>query len=146
MATLREHIEKTITNNPDKICKVLEHLEKEHGDVAEWFLCHIETLDMYNKFSKWFENFDGTSVPHWSIEQLKNLHPIDYTQTAYTCYDFAYVANMKYSDEGDLMSTDNIFISAKRYLEDKDYYGDPSERAYHDGHKRNEYFKNELKK
>nr|DAQ66518.1 MAG TPA: hypothetical protein [Caudoviricetes sp.] len=54
--------------------------------------------------------------------------------------DYAYTLNMKYSDIGDLISTDMLMKIAKRYLEDKDYYGDPSERAYFDAKERIKYF------
>ena len=39
------------------------------------------------------------------------------------------------------MNQENIFDSAKDYLEDKDYWGIPSERAYREGKKRYLYLK-----
>ena len=48
---------------------------------------------------------------------------------------------MRYSDDGQRMNQEQIFASAKDYLEDVDYWGIPSERAYREGKKRYEYLK-----
>jgi hypothetical protein len=53
------------------------------------------------------------------------------------------MANMHYSDYGDFLSADMLIKMAKRDLEDKDYPGDPTERAYKDAKKRIKYFRND---
>ena len=66
---------------------------------------------------------------------------IDFSKTKYTKYDYAYVVNMLYSDYGDVFNTAAHYLQmAKNYLCDEDYYGNPSERAYHDAVSRMEYF------
>jgi hypothetical protein len=65
------------------------------------------------------------------------------TFKAYTLWDLAYMVNMHYSDYGDFLATDMLFKMAKRDLEDKDYPGEASERAYKDAKKRIRYFKAE---
>lgn len=102
--------------------------------------CHIGTKRMYNDAIAYFENPDGTEGAHWDADTIKTKAGIDFTSKKYTLWDFAYMINMHYSDYGDKIGTDTIFWMAKRDLEDKDYPGDPSERAYKDAKKRIKYF------
>ena len=70
------------------------------------------------------------------------VYGIDFNTKDYSCYDFAYVANMLYSDYCNIFTDATYYIKmAKNYLEDPDYMGDPSERAYHDAIKRIKYHK-----
>lgn len=109
-------------------------MEYEHG-------CHIVSKRMYEEAVSYFENFDGTEGAHWTIEEIKARSSIDFNQKEYTLYDFAYMVNMHYSDYGDKISADTLFVMAKRDLEDKDFYCEPSERAYKDAKKRIKYFR-----
>jgi hypothetical protein len=102
--------------------------------------CHLMSEDMYNKAVACFENPDGTKGAHWEVDTIKQKSGIDFDNKDYTLLDYAYSVNMSYSDRGDLLSQDNVFKDGKRYLEDKDYYGEPSERAYKDAKKRIKYF------
>lgn len=104
---------------------------------------HIVSKEMYDNAVQYFVNPDNSKGPKWSLTEVENKINIDFDNKDYTLMDFAYVLNMKYSDIGDLISTDMLMKIAKRYLEDNDYYGDPSERAYCDAKKRIKYFENE---
>lgn len=102
--------------------------------------CHIATKSMYEEAVSYLENQDGTEGAHWDAETIKAKAGIDFSNKKYTLWDYAYIVNMHYSDYGDKIGTDTIFWMAKRDLEDKDYMGEPSERAYKDAKKRIKYF------
>jgi hypothetical protein len=132
------HILKT---DKDRMFEILEEMEEVFGDLEEFFTCHIDNMEIYNKWVSVLKNFDGTRGGHWTHEQVKANAKIDFNATPYTCYDYAYIVNMRYSDDGQRMNQEQIFASAKDYLEDVDYWGDPSERAYREGKRRYKYFK-----
>lgn len=138
---VREHIRKMLKHNTERVMEIIEEMADFFGDeVFDYFDCHIRKKECYDKYVSFFKNFDGTKGAHWSEQIIESKAGIDFSNKEYTLYDYAYVVNMKYSDEGDLMSVENLFKSAQRYLEDQDYYGNPSERAYFDAKKRMEYF------
>lgn len=101
---------------------------------------HIVSKEMYENAVDCLVNQDDSKGPKWSLTEIENKVNIDFDNKDYTLMDYAYALNMKYSDIGDLISTDMLMKIAKRYLEDKDYYGDPSERAYFDAKERIKYF------
>lgn len=140
----KELKEKHPTIDHDLVMSFADEMPEEFENVLMVYEygCHIVSEQKYKEYVSYFENFDGTDGPHWAVEVIEQKCSIDFDKKEYTLLDFCYVVNMRYSDDGDLMSTDNILKSAKRYLEDKDYPGDPSERAYHDAIKRKKYFKN----
>ena len=78
----------------------------------------------------------------WSVEDIKNVSGIDFNSKDYTLLDFAYTVNMIFSDNCnvDSLKTNDYIRMAKNYLEDTDYMGNASERAYHDAIKRIRYF------
>ena len=132
---------KILKHDKNKLFEIFEELEEKFGDLEEFFTCHIEDVETYNKFISVIKNFDGTTGGHWTIEQAKANAHIDWDKVDYTCYDFAYILNMRYSDDGQrFRSTEDIFNSAKDYLSDIDYWGVPSERAYIEGKMRYKYF------
>lgn len=141
----RENVSEILKEHPFKIMEIIEEMYEDWGDsVTEYFCQHITSKEQYEKYAKHFKNFDETTGPHWDIETIKEKSGLNFENKDYTCYDFAYAVNMKYSDDGDLMSTENIFKSAKRYLEDKDSgIKDPSTRAYKDGKHRYLRFKHD---
>lgn len=64
------------------------------------------------------------------------------TTRQYYELDFAYVMNMLWSDYCNVFSDPVYYIKMSvNYLEDSDYMGDPSERAYKNAKKRIKYFK-----
>lgn len=103
--------------------------------------CHIGSKRMYEEAVSYFENNDGTEGAHWDINAIKNRAGIDFTNKKYTLLDYAYMVNMHYSDYGEKISADTIFWMAKKDLEDKDYPGEPSERAYKNAKKRIKHYK-----
>ncbi len=136
-----QYLAHVLKHDKDMMFEIIEEMEEHFGNLEEFFTCHIENIDTYNKFISVIKNFDGTKGGHWSPEQIKSVSKIDFNKTEYTCYDYAYVVNMKYSDDGQRMNQEAIFDSAKDYLEDIDYWGNPSERAFKEGKKRYKYFK-----
>lgn len=104
--------------------------------------CHIVDADMYNKavsLLKW-ANGKGTGAK-WSVEDIVKASDIDFDTKEYYPMDFAYVMNMLWSDYCHIFMETNYYIQmAKSYLEDADYMGDPSERAYKNAKKRIKYY------
>lgn len=105
--------------------------------------CHIVDREMYDKAVQllgWAE--DKGQGAKWSVEDIKSASNIDFNTKDYTLLDFAYVMNMLYSDYCNIFTDTGYYVKmAKSYLEDPDYMGDPSERAYHNALKRINYFK-----
>lgn len=114
------------------------HLNKKYG-------CHIVNRKMYDEavsLLDWADN-RGTGAK-WSINDIKNASGIDFNSKDYTLLDFAYVMNMFWSDYSNIFQDVVYYVKMSRnYLEDPDYMGDPSERAYHNALKRIRYFKEE---
>ena len=109
-------------------------MEYKHG-------CHIASERMYNEAVKYFENPNGSEGPYWDVSTIRIKSGIDFNSMKdYTLWDYAYLANMHYSDYGDFLGAEQILKMAKRDLEDKDYPGDPTERAYKDAKRRIKYF------
>jgi len=111
------------------------HLKKRYG-------CHIVDKSMYEKAVDLLEWADerGTGAK-WSVSDIKSVSGIDFSTKEYTLLDFAYVMNMLWSDYCNVFTDANIYIKmSKNYLEDADYMGDASERAYHNAVKRIRYF------
>lgn len=120
-------------NMPDKFACVM--FERKYG-------CHIVDVDMYTKAVSLFEWVDdrGTGAK-WSVEDIEKVSGIDFDDKEYTLLDFAYVMNMLYADNCNVFTDTSYYIKmSKNYLEDNDYMGDPSERAYKNAKKRIKYF------
>ena len=142
MSKMKKIFSDMIEHEPQKAYEFLEDLYECYGEeIEEMLLKNITNKAQYDKYTSHFKNFDETRGPHWDIEVIKAKSGIDFEMKKYTCYDFAYVVNMKYSDDGDLMTQENLFKSAKRYLEDADFYGEPWTRAWWDGKMRHRYHK-----
>lgn len=124
------------------IMTIIDQMPQEAICVFDYMLYgyHIVSKEMYEDAVDCLVNQDGSKGAKWSLTEIENKINIDFDNKDYTLMDYAYTLNMKYSDIGDLISTDMLMKIAKRYLEDKDYYGDPSERAYFDAKERIKYF------
>lgn len=111
-------------------------IEKEYG-------CHIGTEDFYEKAVDLFVWVgDKGEGARWSVDDIVRLSGIDFDHKEYTEYDFAYVVNMLYSDYCNVFTESSYYLKmAKNYLEDPDYCGEASERAYHNAKKRLKYKK-----
>ena len=112
------------------------HLKKKYG-------CHIVDKETYTEavsLLDWAgERGQGAK---WSVDEIKNVSGIDFSQKDYTLMDFAYVMNMLWSDYCNIFTDPSYYIKmSKNYLEDPDYMGDASERAYHNAVKRIRYYK-----
>lgn len=110
-------------------------LKKKYG-------CHIVDEKTYNEavsLLDWVsEKGEGAK---WSIDDIRNVSGIDFAAKEYTLLDFAYVMNMLWSDYCNIFTEPSYYIKmARNYLEDEDYTGDASERAYHNAIKRIRYY------
>jgi hypothetical protein len=108
--------------------------------LAERYGHHLDR-ELYEEATSYFVNPDGTHGPHWSVETIKAKSGLDFDSKKFNCWDFAYICNMFYSDFSNIFSDATYYLKmAKAYLTDGDYFGDPSERAYHNALKRINYF------
>ena len=106
--------------------------------------CHIFDEEMYDEavcLLVWANDKDKGEK--WTIDDIVKLSSMDFADKAYTKYDYAYMVNVLYSDYCHIFTEPTYYLKmAKAYLEDPDYMGDPSERAYKNAIKRIKYFKN----
>ena len=113
-------------------------LKKKYG-------CHILDEKTYYdavELLEWVE--DRGSGAKWSIDEIKRVSGIDFETKDYTLLDFAYTMNMLYADYSNIFTDAGYYIKmAKNYLEDADYMGEASERAYKNALKRIRYFTEE---
>ena len=104
--------------------------------------CHIFGEEMYDEAVSllvWANDKDKGEK--WTIEDIVKLSGIDFADKPYTKYDYAYIVNTLYSDYCHIFTEPTYYLKmAKAYLEDPDYMGDPSERAYKNAKKRIKYF------
>ena len=88
----------------------------------ELYGCHFNSW-LLEKATRSMINEDGTTGPHWSLEQTTNVakqQGIDFVN--FNEYDWNYVLNMMYSDYYGAVQNDvSVYIKlAKKFLEDKD--------------------------
>ena len=148
MNTIIEHkMKKLIDKHPEKICEFAKCIYNEYGEEIIDFIdeqlegCHIRKQSLYDEAVALLINPDGSKGGKWDADDIENESGIDFTAKKYTALDYAYCVNMLYSDYGEVIkNTDTIMKMAKIYLEDPDYMGDPSERAYKNAKKRIHYF------
>lgn len=103
--------------------------------------CHIIDEDMYNKAVGYLDWVNGKGRgAKWSVDEIKSVANIDFDTKDYYELDYCYVINMLWSDYCDVFTEPAYYVKmAKNYLEDKDYWGDSSERAYKNAKKRIRY-------
>jgi hypothetical protein len=84
---------------------------------------------------EWVEN-KGTGAK-WTCEDILKLASINFESKDYTKYDYCYVMNMLWSDYCNVFQDASYYLKmAKNYLEDPDYMGEASERAFCNARKR----------
>lgn len=114
------------------------HLKKKYG-------CHIidrATYDEAVSLLDWVDNRGNGAK--WSVEDIVKVSGIDFNDKEYTQLDFAYTMNMLYADYCNVFTDVSYYVKmSKNYLEDSDYMGEASERAYHNAVKRIRYFTEE---
>lgn len=103
--------------------------------------CHIYDEEMYNEAVSYLEWANGKGKgAKWDVDTLAKLSGIDFEKTEFFEYDFAYVANMLWSDYCEIFTDTTYYLKmAKMYLTDPDYPGKADERAYKNAIKRIEY-------
>lgn len=121
---------------PHQFAKLM--YEKKHGH-------HLVTKEQYDEAAsllKWIE--DKGSGPKWKVEEIVKLSNIDFDNKKYHPHDFAYAVNMLYAENCNTLTEPSYYLKmAKNFLENPNYPGDPSERAYHCAMKRIESYEEE---
>ena len=148
MESLKNNLKYLIEHEPEKFIKLEQYASMQDEVDINDFICvlrygaHIRDLETYTKAINTLENKTGEPVPKWDYNGIKNKVNIDFTETDYTCFDFAYWMNMKYSDYGEITQDFSTYVKyTLADLEDDDYQGDSSERAYYDAMEKINYRK-----
>ena len=123
-------------NMPEQFTRYM--LKKKYG-------CHIVDKSTYEEAVSLLDWVDEKgNGAKWSIEDIKSASGIDFDSKDYTLLDFAYIMNMLWSDYCNVFTDVNYYLRmARNYLEDSDYMGEASERAYHNAIKRIRYYEGE---
>lgn len=104
---------------------------------------HLENDDQYRcavNLLEWVD--DKGHGEKWNVDEITRLANINFAEKDYTKYDYAYVMNTFFSDYCNVFNEPMYYLKmSKNYLEDPDYMGEPSERAYKNARKRIKYFK-----
>ena len=129
-------------NLEEKTMLLHKELKETHPDIDSHLVKHfIENMPDEAYVSLLFEWVEdkGTGAK-WSCDDILKLANINFENKEYTKYDFCYQMNMLYSDYCNTPIDTNTYVKmAKNDLEDPDYCGEASERAYHNARKRIKY-------
>lgn len=129
----KEMVDKFISEMPEEAIMLFDNMM--YGN-------HIANEELYNcavSYLKWTD--DKGSGAKWAEEDILKLSGINFDDKDYYPLDYCYVVNMLYSDYCDIFTEPSYYLRmARNYLEDNDYMGNASERAYINAKKRIEYF------
>lgn len=144
---IKKKIKHLIEKDTEKVYELIEDMVDEYGDTVIQIIdehvygCHITDESMYEKAVNLLKNPDGSYGAKWTVEDIKRKSQINFEDEEYTEHDYAYIVNMMHSDYSHTIKDPDILMKiSEKYLEDDDYPGDPSERAYHSAKKRIKYF------
>ncbi|MCD7779856.1 MAG: hypothetical protein LUH05_04210 [Candidatus Gastranaerophilales bacterium] len=144
---LREKVKCILKKDAEKIADFVEEMYEYFPEQVEkmineqYYGCHLKDEEVYEKAVSYLVNPDGSKGAKWDVDEIIKKSGIDISEKDYTELDYAYIVNMLYSDYGSKIKDPDIIMSmAELYLEDKDYPGEASERAYCDAKKRIKYF------
>lgn len=145
----RDIYNKRARENPNYPQEVIDEWRQDMPDQFVDYIyrteygCHIVNEEFYEKavnLLRWAD--ERGSGPKWSMEDIIKLSEINFDDKDYYPLDYCYVVNMLYSDYCNIFVDPSYYLKmAKNYLEDNDYMGNASERAYKNAKKRIEYFK-----
>lgn len=92
---------------------------------------HIGSARFYEEKVKDLILPNGTHGPKWDVKTLENLSGIKFEHQNYYALDYALVANYFYAEFSSIFTEPTYYLQmAKKWLESKNYNGDPSERGY----------------
>ena len=142
-----EIFKRKLAENSNFAMEIVEEWREDMPEnFAEYMLkleygCHIVDIDMYNEAVSYLVWVDGKGRgAKWTVDEIKRASGIDFDDKDYYIHDYAYVCNMLWSDYCNIFTDANYYLKmARNYLEDTDYCGDPSERAYKNAKKRIKY-------
>lgn len=107
---------------------MVKRIDKDVYEDIEMYLykevygCHFNKW-LLDKAVKGMINEDGTTGPHWTLEQTNAVAKSSgISFNTFNEYDWNYVMNMLYSDYYDSVPNDtNVYVRmARKFLEDKD--------------------------
>ena len=75
---IEQSVERILKHNPNRMFDIVKEMHERYGDdIKQFFTCHIENLETYNKYVSLLKNYEGTTGGHWSVEQIKAVSKID---------------------------------------------------------------------
>lgn len=125
---LRDFLDETILMIRETNTELYEKVEISLYKLA--YGCHFNAW-MLECATKGMVNEDGTTGPHWTVEQTNNVaRQNGITFDRFNEYDWNYVMNMIYSDYYGAVSNDlSVYVRlARKFLDDKDA---PEGKALH---------------
>ena len=117
---LREFTKEALSMIKGTNPELFETLEKHL--YSEMYGCHFSDWLLKKAVDK-MQNEDGTTGPHWSVEQTTQVGKVNGVSfTNFNEYDLNYAMNMMYSDYYGVVNNDvSSYVKlAKKFLEDKD--------------------------
>jgi len=121
---LKKFMKKFRDTMPEQYAKEM-HIER--------YGCHITSPELYEKGLSFITDNKGEEITFWTVDEVKKIARdyINIDEQDFYDYDLALWSNVKKGDYGSFISdASRIIRIAIADLTDKDYYCDPSERAY----------------
>ncbi len=125
---VKEATEQDLREFADGALSMIEHTNEGLYDELELFLykkihgCHFTDWLLDKAVSK-MQNEDGSSGPHWTVEQTTSVAKQNNIMFSnFNEYDWNYVMNMMYSDYyGAIPNETSYYVKlSRKFLEDKD--------------------------
>lgn len=129
MEEFTEKIEYLMEKHPEKVMELAKHMYKQDPEIVERMLDypedaeHITNRRKYDELVdriRWYDNNNGRGAK-WSFEDIKKNSRIDFSNTDYTEFDYAYLVNMLYAKCCKYITDPSVYLKlAKCLLEDND--------------------------
>lgn len=140
----KKHLEKNPNYDHDLVMEWREDMPKQFSRKMheDEYGCHIFDEEMYNEAISHLTWAGGKGKgAKWDVDTLTKLSGIDFEKVDFFEYDYAFIANMLWSDYCEIFTDTTYYLKmAKMYLTDPDYPGKADERAYKNAIKRIEYY------
>lgn len=129
MDEITEKIEYMLYKKPDKVAELVKKMYHQDPEIVERMLDypedaeHITNRRKYDELVekiRWDDDNNGRGAK-WSFEDIKKNSRIDFFNTDYTEFDYAYLVNALYAKCCKYIKDPSIYLKlAKCLLEDKD--------------------------
>ncbi|MCM1339782.1 MAG: hypothetical protein NC191_08935 [Muribaculaceae bacterium] len=129
MDKINEKLEYMMEKCPEKVMELAKHIYKQDPEIVERMLDypedaeHITNRRKYDELVeklRWEDDNNGRGAK-WSFEDIKKNSRIDFYNTDYTEFDYAYLVNALYAKCCKYIKDPSVYLKlAKCLLEDRD--------------------------